>query len=161
MDIVAAAFPEPGSQLGAICVQAAGSLNDAARFREALPLAQRGVELGRANQEGFGVGLTRAYWEEARARLGLGDSAAADSLFAVSLELVEGRGGTETPVYAEMEARRWAMKGDRARSLQWLREAVRRGNRDPWLLKNPELDPIRGDPEYRRLATQIRVVLRR
>jgi non-specific serine/threonine protein kinase/serine/threonine-protein kinase len=102
----------------------------------------------------------RIPWEEARIRLGMGDRAAADSLFHAALELFGQRNGEESDVFAEMQARFWAMKGDQAQSLEWFKESLRRGRRDPWLLRNPELDLIRSHPEYEALADQIRAELR-
>jgi hypothetical protein len=45
--------------------------------------------------------------------------------------------------------------------MEWFAETVSRGNRDAWLLRNPELDLIRDHPEYLRLAEELRVDLGR
>jgi hypothetical protein len=87
--------------------------------------------------------------------------AAADSVFDRVMEVVREREGEESADFAHWMARLWAVKGDRAQSMEWFAETVSRGNRDAWLLRNPELDLIRDHPEYLRLAEELRVDLGR
>jgi hypothetical protein len=77
------------------------------------------------------------------------------------METIEEQDGPESGYLAEMRARKFALLGDEARSLEWFGEAIRRGNRSLTLLRAPELAPIRRLPEYGPLADEIRVVLRR
>ena len=161
LEIVEKSYPSPEVGIATQSYYIAGSLNDAGRFREALPIARESARLAEEARETDKELLWHTYWEEARARLGLGEVAASDSLFDLALGIVEERNGLESGDYAELLARRWAVKGDRAQSMEWFRETIRRGNRSPWVLRNPELDPIRDHPDYRRLAAQIRVVLRK
>jgi hypothetical protein len=92
---------------------------------------------------------------------GMGEAASSDSLFVLALANIEAQNGADSGFLAEMQARRCAMLGDVDRSVEWFEEAIRRGNRSLTLLRNPELDPARHHPVYRRLAREIRVTLDR
>jgi tetratricopeptide (TPR) repeat protein len=153
------ALGEQSERLGAQYAYLAGSLNDAGEHQRALLVANEAGRIGASHPEAEWHFLP--YWEEARARMGLEEVAPSDSLFALALGIIESRDGAESGLYAEMEARKCALQGDRLRSLEWFREAIRRGHRDPILLRVRELELIRDHPEYRRLAEEIRVVLRR
>ena len=157
--INAQTFTAESPRLGPAYANLAGALNDAGQFQKAILVARDAAEIGTDYPEGTWHHLAR--WEEARARLGLEEVDAADSLFALALEVIEGQGGPESGFLAEMQARRFAMKGDLTRSLEWFEEAIRRGNRNLTLLRAPELAPIRDLPGYGPLASEIRVVLRK
>ncbi|MGW8265514.1 MAG: tetratricopeptide repeat protein, partial [Longimicrobiales bacterium] len=161
IEIIEASYPEPGVRLGTQYVYLAGPLNDDGQYQDALRAAQEGM---RYASQAPGEDLDLRYlgtWETGRARFGLGEVAAADSLFGLALDLVREDEGKEGPRFAEAQAGVWALKGDRDRSLEWFKEAIRQGSRTTWLLRNPELDIIRDHPDYPRLAAQIRVVLHR
>jgi eukaryotic-like serine/threonine-protein kinase len=152
-------FTAESPRLGTPYANLAGALNDLGQFQRAL---LRAHDAGRAGAEHPDASwLELAYWEEGRARLGLGEAEASDSLFALVLEAIEKREGPESGYLAEMQARKLAMKGDLTGSLEWFEEAIRRGGHSPRLLRTPELNPIRGLPGYEALAGEIRVVLRK
>jgi eukaryotic-like serine/threonine-protein kinase len=159
VDINRETFSGESARIGAAKSRLAGALNDMGQFQQALLPARGAAELGAQHPDASWRELP--YWEEARAQLGLGEREAADSLFALALEVIEGLSGPESGYLAEMQARKFALLGDEAKSLEWFGEAIRRGNRSLTLLRAPELAPIRRLPEYGPLADQIRVVLRR
>jgi len=139
----------------------ATSLNDDGQFEEVLSVLERAKELGANDPDPEGNWFRVVSWEEARALRGLGRMAAADSVFHRVIDLVREREGEESSSYAQWTSRFWAQKGDRTQSMEWFAETVRRGERNPWLLRNPELDLIRDHPEYLRLAEELRVDLGR
>jgi tetratricopeptide (TPR) repeat protein len=161
MDIIQESYPSPEVGIATQSYYIAGALNDAGRFQEALPLARESARVAEGTPDKDRELLWHLYWEEARAMMGLGEEAGADSLMDLAIGIVEEMDGPESGGYAEVQSQKWALKGDRARSMEWFRESIRRGNRSPWLLRNPELDLIRDFPDYRRLADEIRVTLRR
>jgi eukaryotic-like serine/threonine-protein kinase len=150
----------PGSsRLGALDACLAASLNDAGQFRQALLIAREAADIGKDHPDaGWGF---FPYWEEARAMMGLGELVISDSLFDVAISMIREKHGEECGLLAEMQARMFALQGERDRSILWFGEAIRRGNRSLTLLRNPELQLIRDHPEYRRHADEIRVVLQR
>jgi hypothetical protein len=51
----------------------------------------------------------------------------------------------------------YAQIGDRSQAFRWLNEAVRIGFPcDPWLERDPLLQPMRGDKQFEVLLTQLR-----
>jgi non-specific serine/threonine protein kinase/serine/threonine-protein kinase len=160
VEITEDAFGPDHVQTKTQMLHTASPMIESGRFEEALESLARARRI-RTDETETQYGLHwRIPWEEARARLGLGEQAAADSLFQEAFAVLRETHGEESDAYAEMLARFWALKGDQAQSLDWFKESLRRGRRDPWLLRNPELDLIRSHPEYEGLADQIRVDLR-
>jgi len=136
-------------------------LNDEGHFDESLSVLERAKELGANDPDPEGNWFRLVHWEEARALRGLGRMAAADSVLDRVINLVREREGEESADFAHWMARLWAVKGDRAQCMEWFEETVRRGNRDSWLLRNPEMDLIRDHPDFLRLAEELRVDLGR
>jgi hypothetical protein len=122
-------------------------------------LVERAKALGSLKPDPLGEWFPVVHWEEARTLRGLGRIAESDSVFSVVLDFIGEQDGEETASFARWTSRMWAQRGDRAQSMEWFAEAVRRGDRDPWFLRTPELDLIRDHPEYLRLAEEIRVDL--
>ena len=102
--------------------------------------------------------LGGSYWELGVARLRLGDEVRGDSLLRLSLDLIRGSASEAEagPGYAYTRARTHAVMGEVEAAREWFERAVDGGYLDPWLLRDPALDPIRDDPVYLAAAERAR-----
>lgn len=49
-----------------------------------------------------------------------------------------------------------ALQGLREQALRLLNEAITRGHADPWILEDPDLESLHGDPEYEAIVSDLR-----
>ncbi len=85
-----------------------------------------------------------------------GEVTTGDSLLARWLDLRAEAAGSDSSWFAFEESVAWAIRGNRARTLERLRTALRRGYRDPWLTQHPDLAFLHGDPAYEAIAATVR-----
>jgi len=66
-------------------------------------------------------------------------------------------GGLRYAVHAYNAACYWSMAGAHATALEWLARAIDLGYRDAtWARVDPDLEPIRDDPEFERIVEEVR-----
>jgi tetratricopeptide (TPR) repeat protein len=91
----------------------------------------------------------------ANLHVGRGEETRADSAFDRWLEKLRAEHGPESATYAHAEARRWIVAGDAERALERLQVALDRGLDDPWVARNLEFLPLRGDARYQAIAREV------
>jgi len=116
------------------------------RTEEAEPILQRAVELGRDSGDAAGV-LMAAFLYASRGQREKIDA----NLFLEKPENV-----------ADGDRAYWigsvyALLGDKARALAWLRRAIDLGNHNyPWFVRDKNWDKLHGDREYERMIAELR-----
>src|SRR5215467_13478066 len=116
------------------------------RTEEAEPILQRAVELGRDSGDAAGV-LMAAFLYASRGQREKIDA----NLFLEKPENVADgdRAYRIGSVYA--------LLGDKARALAWLRRAIDLGNHNyPWFVRDKNWDKLHGDREYERMIAELR-----
>jgi eukaryotic-like serine/threonine-protein kinase len=85
-----------------------------------------------------------------------GDHPAADSLFALWIEIMARWSEPRSAGHSFNEAVAWALRDDRERAVDRLRTAVDRGYSDPWLTRHYAFIGLRNDPRYIELAQEVK-----
>jgi tetratricopeptide (TPR) repeat protein len=101
------------------------------------------------------LAATPDYWELAVRRFGNEGPSEAGKYFALAFEWMEREWGRGSPETLFRRAEFHALMGQRDEALVTLRQAAESGFADERVHLDPELDSLRGDPEFDLLANEI------
>jgi tetratricopeptide (TPR) repeat protein len=153
-------------------------LREADRLDEALIRARQAVALEPAepfyhHSLGLILGMQKRHEEAAavlRTACDLGRGQDSCAALAISLDALgrteealrvanEAAGLPTNPAGSYNLACYWARAGDRLKALDWLERSVGSGSAARWMLVDPDLESLHGDPRFERLADRIRTNL--